>query len=354
MGGIAAAPRGQGERMDTGALRRTVADLIAPGKGILAADESSGTIKRRFDSIGVESTEENRRAYRTLLLTAPGVGDSICGVILFEETLGQCDDAGDPLPEVAARQGIVPGVKVDKGTVPLAGAPGDLITEGLDGLAGRLAGYKEQGARFAKWREVYNVGDALPGALAVSANAEVLARYARVCQEADVVPIVEPEVLMDGGHTIERCAEVTEAVLRAVFAALDHHGVLLEGIVLKPNMVLPGGDGAKASPERVADATLTVFRRAVPAAVPTINFLSGGQSAVESTENLNAINAASGPKPWALSFSYGRGLQAPALAAWGGRAENATAAQAAFLERARLNGLARDGRYEGEPSPAAG
>ena len=355
MGGIAAAPRGQGERMDTGALRQTVADLIAPGKGILAADESSGTIKRRFDAIGVESTEENRRAWRTLLLTAPGVGDSICGVILFEETLGQCDDAGAPLPEAAARRGIVPGVKVDKGTTPLAGAPGDLITEGLDGLAGRLAGYQEQGARFAKWREVYNVGDALPSALAVSANAEVLARYARVCQEAGVVPIVEPEVLMDGGHAIERCAEVTEAVLRAVFTALDRHGVLLEGIVLKPNMVLPGSDGAKATPEQVAESTLAVFRRAVPAAVPTINFLSGGQSAVESTENLNAINAASGPKPWALSFSYGRGLQAPALAAWGGRAENAAAAQAAFLERARLNGLARDGRYEGEPaSPAAG
>lgn len=340
--------------MDEGVLRQTVADLVAPSRGILAADESTRTIKRRFDSIGVESTEENRRAYRSLLLTTPGVGEYICGVILFEETLGQTDRDGTPLPRVAADAGVVPGIKVDKGTVPLPGAPGDLVTEGLDGLAGRLEEYKEQGARFAKWREVYNITDDLPSALAISANAEVLARYARICQEADVVPIVEPEVLMDGGHTIERCAEVTEAVLHAVFAALDRHGVLLEGIVLKPNMVLPGSEsGRKASPDQVADATLTVFRRAVPAAVPTINFLSGGQSAVESTENLHAINAASGEKPWALSFSYGRGLQAPALAAWGGKVENESAAQAAFHERARLNGLARDGRYEGEPEASA-
>ena len=215
--------------MDEGVLRRTVADLVAPSRGILAADESTGTIKRRFDSIGAESTQENRRAYRSLLLTTPGIGEYICGVILFEETLGQADGEGTPLPEVAAAAGVVPGIKVDKGTTALAGAPGDLITEGLDGLAGRLEGYKEQGARFAKWREVYNVSDTLPSALAISANAEVLARYARICQEAGVVPIVEPEVLMDGGHTIERCAEVTEAALRAVFAALDRHGVLLEG-----------------------------------------------------------------------------------------------------------------------------
>ena len=201
--------------MDEGVLRKTVADLIAPSRGILAADESSGTIKRRFDSIGVESTEENRRAYRSLLLTTPNMGDYICGVILFEETLGQTDRQGTPLPQVAAAAGVVPGIKVDKGTKPLPGAPGDVITEGLDGLAGRLEGYKEQGARFAKWREVYNVSDTLPSALAISANAEVLARYARICQEAGVVPIVEPEVLMDGGHTIERCAEVTEAVLHA-------------------------------------------------------------------------------------------------------------------------------------------
>ena len=339
--------------MDEGVLRQTVADLIAPTKGILAADESSRTIKRRFDAIGVESTEENRRAYRSLLLGAPGVGDYICGVILFEETLGQTDRNGVPLPRVAAAAGVVPGVKVDKGVVPLAGAPGDVITEGLDGLAERLEAYKRQGARFAKWREVYNVSDALPSERAILANAEVLARYARICQEADVAPIVEPEVLMDGDHTMARCAEVTEAVLRAVFAALNRHGVLIEGIVLKPNMVLPGGEsGRKATPAEVARATLTVFRRAVPAATPTINFLSGGQSAVESTENLHAINAAPGEKPWTLSFSYGRGLQAPALAAWGGKVENEEAAQAAFLERARLNGLARDGRYEGE-APAA-
>ena len=215
--------------MDEGVLRKTVADLIAPTRGILAADESSGTIKRRFDSIGVESTEENRRAYRSLLLTTPNMGDYICGVILFEETLGQTDRQGTPLPQVAAAAGVVPGIKVDKGTKPLPGAPGDVITEGLDGLAGRLEGYKEQGARFAKWREVYNVSDTLPSALAISANAEVLARYARICQEASVVPIVEPEVLMDGGHTIERCAEVTEAVLHAVFAALDRHRAVSGG-----------------------------------------------------------------------------------------------------------------------------
>ncbi len=340
--------------MDEGVLRQTVADLVAPGKGILAADESSRTIKRRFDSIGVESTEENRRAYRSLLLTTPGVGKFICGVILFEETLVQMDSEGTPLPEVASAQRIVPGIKVDKGTVPLAGAPGDVITEGLDGLAGRLDAYKAQGARFAKWREVYNVNATLPSALAISANAEVLARYTRICQEAGVVPIVEPEVLMDGSHTIEHCAEVTEAVLHAVFAALDRHGVLLEGMVLKPNMVVPGSESSRrASPAEVAEATLTVSRRAVPAAVPSINFLSGGQTAVESTENLNAINAAPGAKPWALSFSYGRGLQAPALAAWGGKAENVVAAQAAFYERARLNGLARDGRYAGEPTASA-
>jgi len=252
--------------MIIGELNDIARRLVAPKKGILAADESTNTIKRRFDSIGVESTEENRRAYRSLLLTTPGVGEYICGVLLFEETLGQTDRDGTPLPQVAANAGVVPGIKVDKGTVPLPGAPGDLVTEGLDGLAGRLEGYKEQGARFAKWREVYNITDDLPSALAISANAEVLARYARICQEAGVVPIVEPEVLMDGGHTIERCAEVTEAVLHKVFAALDRHGVLLEGIVLKPNMVLPGSEsGRKASPQEVAEATLTVFRRAVPA-----------------------------------------------------------------------------------------
>ena len=354
MRGRSRPPTGQGKTMDKAVLRQTVSDLIAPSKGILAADESSGTIKRRFDSIGAESSEENRRAYRTLLLTTPGAAEFICGVILFEETLGQKDDGGTPLPETAAAQGIVPGIKVDKGTVPLVGAPGDLITEGLDGLAGRLDGYKARGARFAKWREVYNVSDELPSALAISANAEVLARYARICQEAGVVPIVEPEVLMDGGHTIERCAEVSEAVLQSVFEALTRHNVLFEGLVLKTNMVIPGGDsGQAASPDQVADATLTVFRRTVPPAVPTINFLSGGQSAVESTENLHAINVAAGEKPWALSFSYGRGLQAPALAAWGGKAENVAAAQAAFYERAKLNGLARDGQYEGEPAAAA-
>ncbi len=327
-------------------LQHTIDDIVDPTRGILAADESLPTIGKRFAQIDVENTEENRRAYRTLLLTTPDLGKYLSGVILFEETLGQKDDAGKPLPQDAADQGIVPGVKVDKGKGPLSGSPGDLITCGLDGLADRLASYKEQGARFAKWREVYAITDHNPTPLGRKANAEMLARYAAVCQELGVVPIVEPEVLMDGDHEIDRCAEVTEHVLHAVFHALHQHHVTLEHMILKPNMVLPGKDRRRAPPEEVAEATLRVLKRAVPAAVPSINFLSGGQGPEEATANLDAINRLRGNAPWQLSISYGRALQQPALHAWRGKPENVAAAQQALLERARLNSLAREGKYD--------
>jgi len=327
-------------------LQQTIDDLVDERRGILAADESAPTIKKRFDAIGVESTEENRRAYRSLLLDTEGLGEYICGVILFEETLGQKNASGAALPEVAWRQRIVPGIKVDKGKGPLPGAPGDLITAGLDGLAERLQTYMAQGARFAKWREVYPITPANPTALGLRANAEMLARYAAVCQELGVVPIVEPEVLMDGDHDIDRCAEVTERVLHSVFHALHLHGVVFEHMLLKPNMVLPAKDCRRAEPGEVAEATLRVMRRSVPAAVPSINFLSGGQGPEEATQNLNAINQSRGTAPWQLSISYGRALQQPALKAWGGKDENRAAAQAALLKRARLNSLARQGQYQ--------
>jgi len=327
-------------------LQQTIDDMVDDHRGILAADESLPTIKKRFDAIRVESTEENRRFYRSLLLDTPGLGEYICGVILFEETLEQRDEAGVLLPQVAWSQRIVPGIKVDKGTGPLSGAPGDLVTRGLDGLAERLAGYKEQWARFAKWREVYPVGRHNPTRLGRHANAEMLARYAAVCQELGVVPIVEPEVLMDGDHEIERCAEVTEQVLHAVFHALQLHQVSLEQMILKPNMVLPGKGCRHAEPAEVAETTLRVLKRAVPAAVPSINFLSGGQGPEEATANLNAINQRRGNAPWQLSISYGRALQQPALHAWMGRPENREAAQQALLKRARLNSLARQGEYD--------
>ncbi len=329
-------------------LQQTIDDMIDEHRGILAADESSGTIAKRFAAIDVESTEENRRHYRSTLLSTPGLGDYICGVILFEETLGQRDDQGTPLPEVAWRQGIVPGIKVDKGKGPLAGSPGDLITYGLDGLADRLKIYKEQGARFAKWREVYEISHHNPSSLGLQANAEMLARYAAVCQSMGVVPIVEPEVLMDGEHDIDRCAEVTERVLHAVFHALHQHHVVLEHMILKPNMVVPGISLRTAEPEEVAIHTLRILRRTVPAAVPSLNFLSGGQGPEEATANLNAINKLKGNAPWQLSISYGRALQQPALHAWKGKSENDEATQQALLNRARLNSLARQGKYEGE------
>jgi len=331
-------------------LQQTIVAMVQPGKGILAADESAPTIAKRFKAVAVESTEDNRRTYRSLLFTTPGIGEFISGVILFEETLAQSTDDGMPLPEILAREGIVPGIKVDKGKIPLANAPGDLITQGLDGLAERLRDYKTQGARFAKWREVYPITADNPGRLAIEANAEMLARYAAVCQAEGFVPIVEPEVLIDGDHSLERCLEVTEAVQHAVFHALHRHGVIFEYMVLKPSMVLPGKDHPpKASPEVVAASTIKVLRRTVPAAVPSINFLSGGQAPEEATANLNALNNLFAElAPWELSFSYARALQQTPLHIWAGRAQNAARAQQAFYKRARLNGLARHGDYRPE------
>lgn len=333
--------------MSTGnELQATVQALVQDGKGLLAADESGPTIARRFKTIHVESTEENRRAWRSLLLTTPGLGEFISGVILYEETLGQCADNGLPLPEVAARQGIVPGIKVDAGKIPLAHAPGDEITQGLDGLALRLDRYRQQGARFVKWRAVYNVSATLPSRLAIAANAEALARYAAICQEAGVVPIVEPEVLMDGDHSLERCADVTDAVLHAVFDALHRHRVVLAHMLLKPSMVVAGkAHDGQSTPAEVADATVRLLRRTVPAEVPGIFFLSGGQTPEEATAHLDAMNRIAG-RPWLLSFSYGRALQEPPLAAWKGQASNVRDAQDALLRRARLNGAACRGQYD--------
>ena len=327
-------------------LLSTITKLTAPGKGIVAADESTPTITKRFTAVGIESTEETRRAYRTLLFTTPGAEQYLAGVILFEETLGQKDDNGTLLPDLLAHRGIVPGIKVDKGTVALPNADGDLITQGLDGLADRLKAYKSKGARFAKWREVYAITDRNPTWLGMEANAEVLARYAAICQGEGIVPIVEPEVLIDGVHTLERCREVSDAVLHAVFHALHRHKVLLEGMVLKPSMVLPGKESPpKAPPEVVARATLEVLKRNVPAAVPTINFLSGGQSPVEASANLNAMNAMARHAPWVLSFSYARALQDGPMRLWTGRAENVRAAQDAFHHRLKMNSLARAGTW---------
>ncbi|OYV75669.1 MAG: fructose-bisphosphate aldolase [Chromatiales bacterium 21-64-14] len=327
-------------------LQQTIEQLVQSGKGILAADESLPTIGKRFAAVGVDNTEENRAAYRALMFITPGIGEFLSGVILFEESLGQTADDGMPLPVVLARQGVVPGVKVDKGKGPLPGAPGDQVTYGLDGLAERLGRYREQGARFAKWREVYPVGERNPTMLGIEANAEMLARYAALCQQEGYVPIVEPEVLIDGDHTIERCAEVSEAVLHAVFHALHRHRVTLEYLVLKPSMIVPGKDHPqKSAPEQVAAATLRVLRRTVPAAVPSINFLSGGQGPEEATANLNAMNVGSAGQPWELSFSFARALQEPVMAAWASGAHNVEAAQRAFLHRLRMNGAARHGEY---------
>ncbi len=330
----------------TDELQATIQQMVQSGKGILAADESLSTITKRFMQIDIECTEESRRAYRALLFTTPGIEDYISGLIEFEETLTQTDD-GTLLPEVLARRGIVPGIKVDKGKGPLAQSPGDLITYGLDGLADRLRLYKSQGARFAKWREVYEITERNPTQLGISANAEMLARYAAVCQEQGIVPIVEPEVLINGDHSLARCAEITEAVQKEIFHALHRHNVVLEHIILKPNMVLPGKDHTtRANAEEIAAATIRVFRRTVPAAVPSINFLSGGMSPEESTANLNAINVNFPGAPWLLSFSYGRALQQPVLQAWKGKKANTTAAQQALLKRARLNSAAQRGEYE--------
>ena len=330
----------------TADLERTIAEMVVSGKGILAADESHPTIAKRFEGIGLESTEENRRSYRSLLFTTPGISEFISGVILFEETAGQSREDGKSLVETLHEQRIVPGVKVDKGKGPLPNAPGDMITYGLDGLQERLAHYRDQGARFAKWREVYPITDRNPTALGLRANAEMLARYAAACQAEAVVPIVEPEVLIDGDHDMARCEAVNEAVLHSVFEALARHKVVLEHMILKPGMVTPGKDhGDKASPEQVAEATLRVLRRCVPVAVPSINFLSGGQSPEEATLNLDAINRAAGNAPWLLSFSYGRALQQPVIDAWKGQSGQVEVAQKAFYHRAKLNGAACLGQY---------
>jgi fructose-bisphosphate aldolase, class I len=333
---------------DLAELAATAEALVAEGKGILAADESDGTIKKRFDSIGIESTEENRRAYRDMLFTTEGVEDYISGVILFDETIRQKASDGTPFPQLLESRGIIPGIKVDKGAKPLANATGETITEGLDGLRERLQEYRELGARFAKWRAVYSIGDDLPSQYCEWTNAHALARYAALCQEVGLVPIVEPEVLQDGTHTIERSFIVTSRVLGAVFTELFDQKVELEGILLKPNMVLSGYDASqRADAEAVAEWTLKCFRRHVPAAVPGIVFLSGGQSDEDATANLNAMNVL-GPHPWELSFSYGRALQAPSLKAWAGKPDQVEAGQRAFYHRAKMNSAARTGVYAPE------
>jgi len=329
-------------------LEKIARAMVAPHKGILAADESSPTIKKRFDSIKLESTEENRRAYRELLFTTPRVQEYVSGVILYDETIRQKSSDGTPFPKVLEGRGILPGIKVDKGTKALAGAPEEKITEGLDGLRERLAEYRGLGARFTKWRAVITIGDGIPSDLCIDTNAHALARYAALCVEAGLVPIVEPEVLMDGPHTIERCYEVTERTLRRLFAELYAQRVPLEQTILKPNMVLSGTECSRqAGVREVAEQTLRCLRAAVPAAVPGIVFLSGGQSDEDATAHLNEMNRMGGG-PWQLSFSYGRALQAAPLKAWGGRPENRDAAQRAFYHRARCNGAARTGSYTAE------
>ena len=331
--------------MNVQELQKTAQAIVADGKGILAADESGGTIKKRFDSIGVESNEEARRAYRDLLFTTEGAEEYIGGVILFDETLRQSSADGTPFPKLLESKGIVPGIKVDTGAKPLALAEGETVTEGLDGLRERLNEYRELGARFAKWRAVITIGKDIPSEYCIWANAHALARYAALCQEAGIVPIVEPEVLMDGDHTIERSFEVTSRTLHAVFTELRDQRVQPEGILLKPNMVLPGYEcSQQASDEEIAHETVRCFRRHVPAAVPGIVFLSGGQSEEEATSRLNAMNAL-GQHPWKLSFSYGRALQAAALKAWGGKEENVEAAQRAYYHRAKMNSAAQTGTY---------
>jgi fructose-bisphosphate aldolase class I len=339
--------------MDLSELNATARTLVAPGKGILAADESTGTIKRRFDSISVESTEENRRDYREMLFTTKGAGEFISGVILYDETIRQKTHTGAPMVRLLEDEGIIPGIKVDTGAKPLAFADGETVTEGLDGLRERLEEYRDLGARFAKWRATYSVGAGVPSDYCVEVNAHALARYAALCQEADIVPIVEPEVLMEGDHTIAESFLATERAQLAVFHELTRQRVQFEGILLKPNMVLPGYDCKQQAPdEQIAEATIRCFSTTVPAAVPGIVFLSGGQSDEEATARLNAMNTL-GPHPWELSFSYGRALQAPALKAWGGESANVEAGRAAYLHRAHMNSLARSGDWNADLEQAA-
>jgi len=322
--------------------------LVAPGKGILAADESTGTIQKRFDAIKVENTEPHRQAYRDLLFTTPGFEQYISGVILFEETLKQKSLDGTPFPVLLKSKGVIPGIKVDKGAKALYNSKGEFTTEGLDGLRERLQEYYALGARFAKWRAVIDIGDCIPTDKAIHVNAFLLASYAALCQEAGIVPIVEPEVLMDGAHSIEKCYEVTSKVLRAVFQELHAHGVALDGAILKPNMVIAGAKSpVQASAQKIAELTIKCFKETVPADVAGIVFLSGGQSEAEATLNLNVMNTL-GPLPWPLSFSYGRALQHSTQKAWGGQEANVAKAQAVFAHRAQLNSLATLGTYSAD------
>lgn len=325
-------------------LQATIRELVQPGKGLLAADESHPTIAKRFKAVGVESTETKRQEYRSIIFSAPGLNEHISGVILFEETLQQQNLEGVPMPELLTRQGIIPGIKVDKGKGPLAGAADEEVTFGLDGLEARLSAAKSLGARFAKWRCVLHISDCLPSELGIGANAETLARYAAICQSLGIVPIIEPEVLIDGAHSIERAAEVGEQVIRGVFDALTLHRVKLETMILKPSMITPGKESPNATPEQVADLTIRTYRRCVPAAVPGIFFLSGGQRPEEATANLNAMNQYAN-LPWTMSFSYSRAMQEPAQQAWAGNIANLGAAQRAMAKRARLNGAAALGSY---------
>jgi fructose-bisphosphate aldolase class I len=339
--------------MNIDALAATAQEIVSPGRGILAADESFPTIAKRFKSINVESTEDNRRAYRQMLFTTNGTGEFIGGVILFDETLRQSAADGRRFVDVLKKEGSIPGIKVDTGAKALAGFPGEKITEGLDGLRDRLKEYYELGARFTKWRAVIAIGDGIPTRFCIDANAHALARYAALSQEAGLVPIVEPEVLMDGDHTIEVMEQVTETTLKSVYFHLHAHRVVLEGTLLKPNMVLSGkACRTQADEQQVAEATLQTLYRCVPSAVPGIVFLSGGQTDEKATAHLNAMNQM-GPHPWEVSFSYGRALQAPALKAWGGKKENVVAAQQAYYHRAKLNGAARFGEYDPSMESAA-
>ena len=335
--------------METAQLIKTAKELVTPNKGILAADESSGTIKRRFDSINVESTESNRRDYREMLFRAPGSSNYISGVILYEETLQQKSSDGSPMVNILVDQGIIPGIKVDTGAKPLAGSPDETITEGLDGLRDRLQSYQNLGARFAKWRATISIGESLPSDYCIDVNAHALARYAALCQEVGLVPIVEPEVLMDGTHTIDECKEATKRTLIKVYETLKSQRVLLEGTLLKPNMVLSGKDAIqRAEPDEVAEYTVDCFMNNVPADVPGIVFLSGGQGDLESVENLNAINVLAKNKsaPWELSYSYGRGLQAAPLKAWSGDPNNLQVAQETYLKRCQETSDARQGKFK--------
>jgi len=340
--------------MDRNQLVKTANAMVAKSKGILAADESSGTIKKRFDAIGVESTEDNRRNYRELLFrTTQAMRNNISGVILYDETIRQNAKDGTPLIRLIADAGSLPGIKVDKGTKPLSFCPGEVITEGLDGLGEQLEEYRKLGARFAKWRAVIDIGPGIPTHTAINTNAHALARYAAICQEHDIVPIVEPEVLMDGGHDIDQCSAVTHWVLNTVFQDLYYQRVMLEGMVLKPNMVISGKKAPKrARPEEVAEKTVRILKECVPPAVAGIAFLSGGQSDEEATLHLNLINQL-GPLPWPVTFSYGRALQHEPQKLWGGKAENVSAAQRAFAHRAHMNGLAAQGEWKRDLEKAA-